>query len=199
MNRFVVLFVSVITLCSLAFAQSSSPVFSTRMSGEFADATFPTGHFMNISVSQGTNTSGQEQTVLIYSYGFSNPDGSSTIWIGGGTIPNDSFMTGSDAVAHLNVDTTQVSGFFTLSCTTGSSCTRGPVGVIQIDWNRNGFSSSRSSQDTWRTLEGARFHTQANTALNSATAGGSFFGIAINTEAGNIGTDSNSLFEVFPN
>jgi len=189
-----------LSLSTLAFAQDSAPVISTRMTGTFADDTFSiNGNVAHISVSQDTNG----QTLLIYNYAFSSPDGSSTFMFGGGYIPNDAATLNNANVAKLNVDTSQVPGFMATSCThfpgQSQTCTPGPFGEIQIDWQQDGVMSNRTLSQNWKTFPGARLHTQLNNDLNSAHVTGSFLGNTFISDLGNIGKTTNSLFEIFQN
>ena len=185
---------------TLAFAQGNSPIFSSRITGTFADDTFfINGSPAHISVSQGTNG----QTLLIYNASFRNPDGSFTFMGGGGDIPNGAAILNNANVAHLNVDTSQVPGFFAFSCTFvpghPGTCGPGPFGVIQADWQQDGVMSNKIISNDWRTFPGARLHTQLNSDLNSAHVEGSFLGDSFTSDLGNIGKTTNSLFEMFQN
>ena len=199
------LLVVFLSLSAYVFAQGNSPVLSTRLSGAFADNTFTTsnGESVNLSVSQGTNGNNQEQTLLIFDY-LVRTDSSSTFVFAGGYISNDAFVVHSDNTASLNVDTSQVAGFMTTACTTtfsthSTSCTSGPFGVVQIDWEQNGVTSNRSHAEDWKTFPGGRLHTQTISDLNSASSTGSLLGTSFDAQKGDIGTTSNSLFEIFQN
>lgn len=189
-----------LSLSTLAFAQDNSPIFSTRITGAFADDTFfINGSAAHISVSQDVNG----ETLLIYNASFQNSDGSFTFMGGGGDIPNGAAILNNANVAHLNVDTSQVPGFFAFSCTffpfQPGTCGPGPFGVIQIDWRQDGVMSSRTLSQDWRTFPGARLHTQLNSELNSAHVEGTFLGNSFTSDLGNIGKTTNSLFEMFEN
>jgi hypothetical protein len=195
------LLVVLLSLSTIALAQSNAPVFSTRMTGTSADATFiingASGH---ISISQDKNG----QALLIYNYGAArNPDGSFTFMGGGGYIPSTAVTLNNGNVARLNVDTSQVPGFFAFSCTFGggqpSRCGPGPFGVMQMDWQRDGVMTNRTISENWKTFPGARLHTSLNSTLNSASVAGSFLGNSFTSDLGNIGTTTNSLFEMFQN
>jgi hypothetical protein len=74
-----------LSLSTVAFAQNSAPVISTRMSGTFADDTFSiNGNTAHIAVSQDSNSG---QTLLIYNYLRSNSDGSTSFIFGGRLHP----------------------------------------------------------------------------------------------------------------
>jgi len=190
-----------LALSTLAFAQSNAPKISTRMSGAFADSTFTiSGHNVNLAVS---TIAGQEQMLLNYNYSFRSPDGSFTFAFGFGYIPNDTVMINNANVATLDVDTSQVAGFTATTCTfypgSRATCTAGPFGVIQIDWHQDGVVSNRSLSENWKTFPGARLHTSAKSDSNSASVTGSFLGSDFYSDLGNIGTNQNSLFEMFDN
>jgi hypothetical protein len=93
------------------------------------------------------------QTFLDYGSFIENPDGSFTFTDGHGVIPNDAFTANTLQHFSLNVDTSQVSGFKATSCTVSFSptfhetCVDGtPLGIIQIDWQLNGGSSTHEIQ-----------------------------------------------------
>jgi hypothetical protein len=190
-----------LSLSTLALAQSNAPIFSTRITGAFADDTFFfNGAPAHISISQDVNG----ETLLIYDAGaFQNPDGSFTFMGGGGDIPNSAVTLNNANVAHLNVDTSQVPGFFAFSCTftpgQPGTCGPGPFGVIQADWQQDGVMSNKTLSEDWRTFPGARLHTQLNSDLNSAHVSGSFFGNSFISDLGNSGKTTDSLFEMFRN
>jgi len=171
------------------------------MTGTFADDTFVIdGYIAHMAVSQDTSTG---QTLLLYNYAFSSPDRSSTFQFGGGYIPNDAVQLNNANVAKLNVDTSQVSGFVATSCTHFpgqiQTCTPGPVGVIQMDWQQDGVMSNRTLSQNWKTFPGARLHTQLNSELSSAHVTGTFLGNSFTSDLGDIGKMANSLFEIFQN
>lgn len=189
-----------LSLSTLALAQSNAPVFSSRITGVFANDTFfINGSPAHISISQDVHG----ETLLIYNAVLRNPDGSSTFMGGGGDIPNSAVTLNNANVAHLNVDTSQVPGFFAFSCTfvpgQPGTCGSGPFGVIQADWQQDGVMSNKTLSEDWRTFPGARLHTQLNSDLNSAHVEGSFLGNSFTSDLGNIGKTTNSLFEMFQN
>jgi len=195
------LLVLLLTLSAFALPQSNAPKISTRMSGAFADSTFTiSGHNVNLAVS---TIAGQDQMLLNYNYSFRSPDGSSTFAFGFGFLPSDAVTINNANIAKLNVDTSQLAGFTAMTCTflpgSPSTCTSGPFGVIQIDWHHDGVSSNRSVSEDWRTFPGARVHTSANSDSSSASVAGSFLGTNFYSDLGNIGTNHNSLFEMFDN
>lgn len=98
---------------------------------------------------RGPNGPNGTQTFLDYASFSENPDGSFTFTDGHGVIPNEAFTANTVQHFSLNVDTSQVSGFQATSCTVSfsptfnESCVNGtPLGVIQIDWQANGGSST---------------------------------------------------------
>lgn len=195
------LLVLLLATSTLAFAESNAPKISTRMSGAFADSTFTiSGHNVNLAVS---TIGGQEQMLLNYNYSFRSPDGSFTFAFGFGYIPNDMVTINNANVANLNVDTSQVAGFTATTCTSfpGSpaTCTSGPLGVIQINWHQDEVTSNRTVSEDWKTFPGGRLHTSANSDTSSASVTGSFLGSDFYSDSGDIGTNNNSLFEMFDN
>jgi hypothetical protein len=192
--------VILLSLSTIAFAQSNAPIFSSRITGASADDTFfINGSPAHISVASDVNGG----TLLIYNASFTNPDGSFTFTGGGGFIPADAVTLNNANVAHLNVDTSQVSGFFAFSCTfvpgQPGTCGPGPFGVIQADWQKDGVTEDKKISDDWKTFPGARLHTQVNSDLNSAHVTGSFLGNSFTSDLGEIGKTTNSLFEMFKN
>jgi hypothetical protein len=192
------LLVVLLSLSTFTFAQSNAPIFSTRITGTSADDTFfINGSPAHISVSSNVNGG----TLLLYNASFRNPDGSFTFMGGGGFIPDSAAILNNANVAHLNVDTSQVPGFFAFSCTfvpgQPGTCGPGPFGVIQADWQKDGVMSNRTINDDWKTFPGARLHTQLNSNTNSAHVEGSFLGNSFTSDLGDIGTVTDSLFEMF--
>jgi hypothetical protein len=59
--------------------------------------------------------------------------------------------------------------------------------------------TNRTISQNWKTFPGARLHTQLNNELNSAHVSGSFLGDTFISDLGEIGTTTNSLFEIFQN
>jgi hypothetical protein len=193
------LVVVLLSFCAITFAQNNAPIISTRVSGGFADGTFTiNGYIAHISINQNPNG----QPLLIYNYVFVSADGSHIFEFGGGYIPNDAFTINNGNVASLNVDTSQVAGFFASSCvstSSGPTCSSGPFGVMQMDWHKDGDMTDRSKSEDWKTFPGARLHTQLTTTLDSASFTGSFLGNSFTSDLGDIGTNTNSLFEIFQN
>lgn len=194
------LLIVLLSLSTLALAQGNSPIFSSRITGAFANDTFfINGSPAHIAVASNVNRG----TLLIYNASFRNPDGSFTFMGGGGFIPDNAVTLNNANVAHLNVDTSQVPGFFAFHCTfvpgQPGSCGPGPFGVIQADWQQDGVMSNRELSEDWKTFPGARLHTQLNSDLNSAHVEGSFLGNSFTSDLGEIGKTTNSLFEMFQN
>ncbi len=114
-----------------------------------------------------------------------NPDGSSTEISAFGIIPNADFVTGGVEHMSLNVDTSQVPGFRSTSCTFSfvpfftESCSQGPLGLIQVNWRNNKITSSSNVLERRQTLGGSvTIDRHENFDENSADANGSFLGLA---------------------
>ena len=97
---------------------------------------------------RGPNGPHGSQTFLDYASFSENPDGSFSFTDGHGIIPNAAFTANTVQHFFLNIDTSQVSGFQATTCTVSFSptfnetCVDAPRGVIQIDWQANGGSST---------------------------------------------------------
>ncbi|HXB20227.1 MAG TPA: hypothetical protein VNV88_02540 [Candidatus Solibacter sp.] len=139
------------------------------------------GGEVDISVFRGPDGSGGTNTFLSYGSFVENPDGSATSTSGFGVIPSSAFDAQTLQHVTLNVDTSQVAGFrattcifsvtFTVTCTDGS-----PLGLIQIDWQPNGASSTKSVQHLSFTSGPFTRHLDFDQDESSADASGSYLG-----------------------
>jgi hypothetical protein len=102
----------------------------------------------------------------------------------------------------LNVDTSQVSGFQAQTCTVvfqptySSTCTAGPYGDIQLDWQNNDYSSSTTNHDVSLTNGNVSRTIKADSTYVSADGAGTFFGANVVDDASQIGTDKNRYVTV---
>jgi hypothetical protein len=146
------------------------------------------GAFLRTSVN-GTEISidvlrGSTESSLMAFAVTSNSDGSTTEVSALGAIPNADFVNGGVEHMSLNVDTSQVPGFRSTSCTFSftpfftSSCSQGPTGLIQVNWTNNRINSTSVLRERHLTIGGSvtiDFHE--NFDENSANANGTFLGL----------------------
>src|SRR5579864_8490757 len=132
------------TLCLAANAQTQT--FHSR--GAYAQSNFP-----NASLFIGSGDVGLGgQPFLDYSTFTQHPDGSYDYGFGFGTVPTSVFDGHNTQHMSLNVDTSQVAGFQAQTChvvfqpSYSTTCTAGPYGVITLNWQNNGYSSSTTRQ-----------------------------------------------------
>jgi hypothetical protein len=129
---------------------------------------------------------GDTGAFLFYFASTQNSDGSVTQTVANGEIPGEDFTTGGMEHMTLNVDTSQVAGFQSTSCTVtfapsfSSSCSPGPLGVIQINWTNNRiFSTSTVLENHETPLSGPiKIDTHVDADQSSADASGSFLGLS---------------------
>ena len=196
--------IALLLLCPVVlFAQTSSPattVFHSNGASAQLLTITPDGLEIIIQVQRGTDASGNPSTFLVYDTFGPVPDGFVDTFASG-VIPDSAFQGGDSAHLSLNVDTSQVDGFSSSSCTISDidfsiSCGPGPVGLIQIDWKQDNFSSTHTVSNVQQTF--AQFmsqqHTVADTA--SALATGSFLGATINSVSGQTGVNHNSTLQI---
>ena len=172
------LFAAVCLLSSLLAAQTTT---SFHTSGAGASA-IAHAQGTQISISVGRDVS---STLLIASSFTRNSDGSITQTFGIGKIPNDDFTNGGIEHMSLNVDTSQVPGFRSESCTFSftpfftSTCGQGPVGLIQVNWTDNNITSTSVVREDHRTIGGSvTIDSHVNSNESSADARGSFLGLS---------------------
>ena len=118
-------------------------------------------------------------TILVFDTFALTPTGSVFIQ-GEGVIPDDALQADSPEHATLNVDTSQVPGFQTITCSfvpgSGFSCRPGPVGVIQIEWRRTQANSVTTMQETHTTSGPFITNFHQNQDRFSAASSGIFLG-----------------------
>lgn len=149
------------------------------------DATAQTGFAVpggevGISIFRGPDGAGGTNTFLDFGSFVENPDGSGSSTFGFGVIPDSAFDAHTLQHVTLNVDLSQISGFRVTTCTftrtTFTCADSGPVGVIQVDWQQNGISSSRSIQHLTSTFGPFTRKLDTDQDLSSADATGTYFG-----------------------
>ncbi len=181
-----------------AFAQSTSTFHS---SGAFAEVTFvANGSFVDLFVARGCPTSVCSDPnigTFINWFAFAvNPDGSFSFTEGDGVIPDSAFQSSTLQHMSLNVDTSQVPGFTTVTCTVApggiSSCTNGPFGVMQADWQQTKASSSDVIEDIQTTQGPFVYQSHNDQIFDSAVASGNFLGTAFGPNSAQVGSNRNT-------
>jgi hypothetical protein len=186
-------------LASALLVAAHAQTTNLKSSGAYAQSNFPNVYFF---VGSGDVAGTSPQPVLDFSTFIANPDGSYTYSFGYGNIPNSAFTGNNAQHMSLNVDTSQVPGFQTQTCTVSYvptysyTCTDGPFGVIQLDWQNNGYSSSATKQAlTW--TNGPMTHSSSSDSTYvSANASGTFLGAAVTDYASTMGTDKNRYITI---
>lgn len=123
-------------------------------------------------------------TFLEYFASTQNFDGSVTQTSGSGTISNENLTIGGTERVSLNVDTRQIAGFQTTQCTFSftpfftSTCSQGPLGVIQVTWINNGITTSNLLTEDHRTIGGSvTMNSHVDAKESSANVSGSLLGL----------------------
>lgn len=191
--------IAMLLLCPLALLAQTATVFHSN--GAFAQLlTFtPDGTEIIVQVQRGTDASGNPSTFLVYDTFGSTAD-SFTDTFASGVIPDSAFQGGDPANLSLNVDTSQVAGFSSTTCTFSNidftfTCGPGAVGLIQITWQQDHFSSTHTVSNVQQTF--AQFMSQQHTVADAGTAqaNGSFMGTTIQG-GGTAGVNHNSLLQI---
>ncbi len=170
-----------------------------KSNGAYAQSNFPNTNFF---VGSGDVAAGTPQPFVDYATFIANPDGSYTYSFGYGNIPTSAFTGNNAQHMSLNVDTSQVPGFQTQTCTVSYvpsytyTCTDGPFGVIQLDWQQNDYSSSRTKQDLTWTNGPVTHGSSSDSTYVSANASGTFLGTAVTDYASTMGTDKNRYITI---
>lgn len=194
----------VVLFASSLMAQSTGPVLSFHSRGTFAQlVTFQNGSDILLTVTRNGEAGDQATTLLSYSI-FSSTATGFTDTFAFGLIPNESLQGGNDKHVGLNVDTSQISSFQATTCTFDfttftNTCQPGTLGLVQLDWQQDGNSSSHLIANQRQTFFQFTTHEQRNTDAASATANGSVAGIPVTAGFGTIGTNHDSLMEFFKN
>jgi hypothetical protein len=174
----------------LVVADAQTTIF--KNSGAYARSNFPN---IGVFVGNGEFAGGTNQPFLNYSTFTPNPDGSYSYSSGYGNIPNSAFTAKNVDRMSLNVDTSQIAGFQAETCnvifqpTYSSTCTAGPFGVIQLDWQQNGYSSTITKQDLTATNGPVTTSMRSDSTFASGDASGTFLGTPVVDNASQLGTD----------
>jgi len=162
-------------------ALASGQTVSIQGAGDSAATTaFANGAVIHLSVNNGTDASGNPITLLSYTVDTTNPDGSTTENSGFGLIPNSAFTSQVNKM-NLAVDTSQVAGFFSETCTFSSSgvtCSSSQMGLIQAAWTDNHLFSETDTLHEVETGANITTHLDDRGVNESANAQGSVLGFA---------------------
>ena len=186
-------------LAPALFIAAHAQTTNFKTNGAYAQSNFPNTYFF---VGSGDVAGTNPQPVVDFSTFIANPDGSYTYSYGYGSIPNSAFTANNVQHMSLNVDTSQVPGFQTQTCTVSYvptytyTCTDGPFGVIQLDWQTNGYSSSSTKQDLTWTNGPVTHGSRSDSTYVSANAVGTFLGTAVTDYASKMGTDKNRYITI---
>lgn len=138
------------------------------------------GGEVDIFVFRGPDGAGGTNTFLDFGRFVENPDGSGSSTFGFGVIPESAFDAHTLQHVTLNVDVSQISGFRVTTCTfttTTFTCANGgSVGPIQVDWQPNGISSSRTIEHSTFTSGPFTRKLDTDEDRDSADATGTYFG-----------------------
>lgn len=114
-------------------------------------------------------------------------NGGFTVTTGFGTIPNADFVTDGFQRMALNVDTSQIAGFQSVTCTVSftpffsETCQPGPLGLIQVNWTANGIETFNIIEERHTTQGGLTVDLHINSSNHSANASGSYLGSSFPT------------------
>jgi hypothetical protein len=165
-------------LFSSLLAAQSTTSFHSKAEGASVSATV-NGTAIDIQVSRGASSTNLLTLTLTQ-----NPDGSFTSTEGFGAIPNADFVNGGLQHMSLNVDTSQVPGFRSVSCTVSftpfftETCGQGPLGLIQVNWVNNRITTSSVLEEEHLTSGGLTVDTHTDADTSSANASGSYLGLS---------------------
>lgn len=177
--RLLSLFAAVCLFTSLLAAQTTVTSFHSTAESAAVTATV-NGAQISVSVFRGDSSA-----FIDFFSDAENPDGSITETFGLGTIPGADFTNNGMEHMSLNVDTSQVPGFSSTTCTFtftpffNSSCSQGPLGVFQVDWTNNRITSSTLLSEDHETRGGSEtVDSHVDSDQSSADASGSFLGLS---------------------
>ena len=162
---------------SLLAAQTTTTFHST------AEGAFALVNINNMAVEIEVDR-GNTQTFLMVFATTPGPNGGFTVTSSFGMIPNDDFVTNGSSLQRmaLNVDTSQVPGFQSTTCTVSftpsftETCGQGPLGLIQINWIGNGITAFKTVEERQTTQGGLKVDVHINADQISANASGSYLG-----------------------
>lgn len=189
---------SLAILLSLFAALASGQTVSIQGSGALANLTVNAqGAQIILRAASGVDANGKGTALLGFDVITSNPDGTITDKAGFGLIPTSAFTPQKDNGMNLSVDTSQVSGFNNLICTTTPSpngvtttCSPGLGGPVQVVWTANGIFSAATNMHDGITTGPFTQHFVDEGSSNSANTQGSVLGTAFS----DTGSGLNSFF-----
>ena len=197
-RSWVLTLLSALLLAATSMASAQTTTF--HASGEFAE-TFANanGTFFTIFAARGcpTDPCFTNNTILVFFATVRTANGVAFVE-GDGVIPDSAFDASNPDHATLNVDTSQLSGFNSTSCTfvsgRGFVCQPGPAGVIQAEWKRTRAGSSTRVEEDHTTQGPFVTHSHKNQDFFSAASTGSFFGTSFSdSRRSEIGTNNNTV------
>lgn len=183
--------VSMLTAQGTSHAQSTT---TYNTSGAFAESFFTVSNgFVDLFVARGCPAppcaAPTPGTFLVWFSFNSNPDGTVSFTEGDGTIPDSAFQGNTLQHMSLNVDTSQVPGFNTVTCTSFSSCTPGPFGPMQASWQPTDVNSLTNNEDTTTAIGPFTQSVHNDTTYNSAAGTGTFLGSAFSSTNSKVGNN----------
>lgn len=168
-----------------------------------AKGAFAQSNFTNVSLSvYSGDASFNALPFVIYSTFQANADGSYTFGSGEGVVPSSDFAGNNVQQMSLNVDTSQVSGFNASTCvvyfvpTYSYTCTPGPYGVIQVNWQQNGNYSTSSTSNFSGSNGPYSTHVIDDSQYTSANSSGTFLGTSVVDYGSSTGTSHGSTVTV---
>lgn len=197
-------FVALLLLAASMMAQSTSAPQVFHSSGAFAGlGTVVNGTNINLQVTR-TDNPNSDTTLLRFDV-FSSDSSGFTDTFGLGLIPNNSLAGDNTNHLSLNIDTSQLSNFQTITCTSSfvtfiTTCQPGSIaGVIQLDFQQDGSFSTRTISDTKQVFSQFSEQSHQNSDSASAVVNGSVFGIPVSNGPGSTGTNRDSTITLTSN
>lgn len=183
--------VSILTAQGTSHAQSTT---TYNASGAYAESSFVVNNsFVDLFVARGCPAAPcaapTPGTFIVWFAFTNNPDGSFSFTEGDGTIPDSAFQANTLIHMSLNVDTSQVPGFSTITCADFSSCTSGPFGPMQATWQPTDVNSTTNKESTTTAIGPFTQSVQNDSKYSSAFGTGSFLGSAFSSTNSRMGTN----------
>jgi hypothetical protein len=143
------------------------------------------GKGASLLVLKGADVNGNPITLLRFTIinKTPNPDGTVTMVMGFGLIPNDAFVAQGPSRMILSVDTSQQTSFenevciVTLPPHLNFNCSPGQGGFVQVTWTGNGINSEASTEHSDTTTGPITEHMDGHGTSTSADAQGSILGL----------------------
>lgn len=169
-------FAAAVCLLSSLLAAQTTTSFHSKAEGAFALVN------ANNTAAEIQVNRGDSSTFLDVFATTPGSNGGFTVTSEFGTIPNSDFVTNGFQRMALNVDTSQVPGFQSVTCTVSftpffsETCQAGPLGLIQVNWNSNGIETFSVMEERQTTQGGLKVDLNINSTNHSANASGSYLG-----------------------